>query len=104
MNKKFTDRVSGSNKARESIKDLSKQVINVIGDILEMPKDQMYEKLEALYKLNYTYHVATRSIYLQNPPPDVVASLDATKKIIDDFRYDIKSLSQFIMNENNNAL
>ena len=104
MNKKFTERVSGNKKTREDIKDLSQKVMDVIGTIMELPRDQMYNKLESLYKLNYSYHVAARSIYLQNPPPDVITLLESTKKMIDDFRYDIKSLSQYVMNENNNAL
>lgn len=104
MSTKFTERVSANKKTRDDIKDLSKEVINIIGTIMELPKDQMYEKLEALYKLNYSYHQAARNIYLKSPPPDVVAALEATKRMIDDFRYDIKSLSQYVMNENNNAL
>lgn len=104
MSSKFADKVSSNSKYRKTVKDLNEVVITSIGNIMNLPKDQVYDKLDSLYKLNFKYHEISTEIRLSNPSPDVLIALDNTKAVIDDFRYDIKSLSQYIMNENNNAL
>jgi hypothetical protein len=104
----YTNKLQQSRDGKQEVKKrldlLSLNVLKEINKAINLDKDLIYEKLEAFLHINYLYYVSAVDIRAKSKDQAIETELRYIKQTIDDFRYDLKSLSQVIMNENNNAL
>jgi|7_EtaG_2_1085326.scaffolds.fasta_scaffold405719_1 hypothetical protein len=104
----YADKLQQSRDTKQKVKQeldlLSLNILKEIDKAINLEKDLIYEKLDAFLHINYLYYASAVEIRNKSKDPSIEAELRSLKQTIDDFRYDLKSLSQVIMNENNNAL
>jgi len=104
----YTDKLQQSrdikHKVKKSLDILSLNVLKEINKAINLDKDLIYEKLDAFLHINYLYYISAVDIRIKSKDQSIETELRYIKQTIDDFRYDLKSLSQVIMNENNNSL
>ena len=102
--KKLQQSRDGKQEVKRLLDLLSLNVLKEINKLIKLDKDLIYEKLDGFIQINYLYYTSAAKIRFKSNDQFVDKDLGYIKQVIDDFRYDLKSLAQVIMNENNNAL